>query len=218
MGRLKAPYVLRTGDSSRPDGGPHQDTLAVWVAHVPGLKVIVPAMPADAKGLLVSAIRDDNPVICFESLRLYDFEGEVPDGPYSVPIGQADVKAEGNDVTVACVGLAVHAALAARERWQEKGVSVEVLDLRTLRPLDVEGIRTSVRKTGRLVVCHEGWATYGIGAEVVACVADGPELLLRAPARRVGTVETHLPASPLLASGILPTAERLDAAIAEVRG
>jgi pyruvate dehydrogenase E1 component beta subunit len=217
-GRLKAPYVLRGADASRPDGGPHQDTLAAWFAHVPGLKVIVPSTPADAKGLLVAAIRDDNPVIFLEPQQLYKLEGPVPDGAHVVPIGSADVKAAGDDLTLACVGRAVHEALAAHARWREKGVSIEVLDLRTLRPLDVDGIRASVKKTGKLVVAHEGWASYGIGAEVVACVADGAELLLRAPARRVGAVETHIPASPRLAAAFLPNAARLDTAIAEVVG
>jgi pyruvate/2-oxoglutarate/acetoin dehydrogenase E1 component len=215
-GALKAPFVLRGGDSSRLDGGPHQDTLGAWFAHVPGLKVVIPATPADAKGLLVAAIRDDNPVIVLEPQRLYDVEGTVPDGDGVVPIGVAEVKAGGDDITLSCVGHAVHLALEAHGRWREKGVGVEVLDLRTLRPLDVAAIRRSVGKTGRLIVAHEGWASYGIGAEVVACVSDGPELLLRAPARRVGTLETHIPASPRLAAAFLPDAGRLDGAIAEV--
>lgn len=215
----RAPYVLRGRDGSKPgDGGPHQDSLAAWFAHVPGLKVIMPSTPADAKGLLVSAIRDDNPVIFLEQIPLYSIKGEVPGGECVVPIGKAEVKAVGTDVTVACVGRCVHDALQARTRWADKGVSVEVLDLRTLRPLDVEAIRASVARTGRLVTVHEGWASYGIGAEVVACVADGPQLLLKAPARRVGTLETHIPASPRLAAEVLPNAKRIDEAVAAVMG
>lgn len=215
-GALRVPCVIRGGDASRPDGGPHQNTFASWFAHVPGLKVVVPATPADAKGLLIAAIRDDNPVIVLEPLQLYDVEGPVPDGDHVVPLGVADVKAEGTDVTIAAVGASMPRALAARDRWAARGVSIEVVDLRTLRPLDVATIRASVGKTGRLVVCHEGWATYGIGAEVVACVAEGPELLLRAPARRVGTLETHIPASSLLAQAVLPNAARIDEAVEEV--
>jgi pyruvate/2-oxoglutarate/acetoin dehydrogenase E1 component len=215
----RAPYVLRGRDGSKPeDGGPHQDSLAAWFAHVPGLKVIMPSTPADAKGLLISAIRDDNPVVFLEQIPLYNVTGEVPAGEYTVPIGKAEIRAAGTDVTVACIGRCVHDALQARGRWADKGVSIEVLDLRSLRPLDTEAIRASVARTGRLVTVHEGWASYGIGAEVVACVSDGPRLLLKAPACRVGTMETHIPASPRLAAAVLPNAKRIDDAIAAVMG
>lgn len=214
---LRAPYVLRGRDGSKPeDGGPHQDSLAAWFAHVPGLKVVMPATPADAKGLLAASIRDDNPVIFLEQIPLYNVKGEVPAGEHLVPLGKADVKAAGTDITVACVGRCVHDALQAHRRWAGKGVSVEVLDLRSLRPLDVEAIRNSVARTGRLVTLHEGWAPYGIGAEVVACVSDGPRLLLKSPAQRVATLDTHIPASPRLAAAVLPNASRLDDAIARV--
>lgn len=212
-GAMKAPMVVRGADGSRPDGGPHQDTMSAWFAHVPGLKVIVPATPADAKGLLKSAIRDDAPVVFCESMQLYDIEGPVPVGEHLVPIGKADVKAAGTDVTVVGVGRGVHLALAARERWQQKGVSIEVVDLRTLRPLDRESIQQSVRKTGRLVTVHEGWASYGIGAEVLASIAECGDVALKAPAQRVGTCETRIPASLVLASVILPNDARLDQAI-----
>ena len=215
-GRLDAPMVIRGADASRPDGGPHQDTLAAWFAHVPGLKVVVPATPADAKGLLISAIRDDNPVVFLEPFKLYDTEGPVPDGDYAVPIGKAEVRTEGGDVTLVAVGGCLPDALAAHDRWRKQGISVEVVDPRSLRPLDVATIRKSVGKTGRLVVVHEGWASYGIGSEIVACVSDGPELLLRAPAQRVGTLDTHVPASIVLSKAVLPNAERIDRAVAKV--
>lgn len=215
-GNLHAPFVIRCADASRPDGGPHQDTLAAWFAHIPGIKVVVPATPADAKGLLKSAIRDDNPVIVLEPLQLYDTIGEVPVGDCTVPIGKADIKAAGSDVTVVGVGRGVQLALEARERWEKKGKSLEVLDLRSLRPLDVDAVRSSVAKTGRLVVIHEGWAMYGISAEVLACVAEAPEPLLRAPARRVGTLDTHIPASIELSKAVLPNAQRLDAALLSI--
>ena len=208
-----APYVLRGRDGSKDDGGPHQDSFAAWFAHVPGLKVVMPATPADAKGLLTASIRDDNPVIFLEQIPLYGIKGEVPSGEHVVPLGKADVKKSGTDVTLACIGRCVHDALEAHERWRAQGVSVEVLDLRSLRPLDVDAIRASVKKTGRLAVMHEGWATYGISAEVIASVCDGPELLLRKPAQRVGTLDTHIPASPRLAAAVLPNPDRLDAAI-----
>lgn len=214
-----APFVLRGRDGSKPeDGGPHQDSFAAWFAHVPGLKVVMPATPADAKGLLTAAIRDDNPVIFLEQIPLYGIKGPVPEGEHVVPIGKAAVVRQGTDVTVACVGRCVHDALAAAVRWAAQGVSVEVVDLRSLRPLDVDTIRASVGKTGKLAVFHEGWASYGISAEVIASVCDGPDLLLRAPAQRVGALETHIPASPRLAMACLPNASRLDDAIAKLAG
>lgn len=215
-GALKVPLVIRGADASRPDGGPHQDTFAAWFAHVPGLKVVIPSTPKDAKGLLISAIRDDNPVVFLEPFQLYDTKGPVPVGDYAIPIGEAEVKAEGTDVTVAAVGRCVPLALEARTDWQRQGVAIEVLDLRTLRPLDVEALRRSVRKTGRLIVIHEGWPTYGIGAEVVAAAAEGPGIEWRAPPQRVGTLDTHVPASVILSRGVLPNRERLDAAVRRV--
>jgi pyruvate/2-oxoglutarate/acetoin dehydrogenase E1 component len=212
-GHLNAPLVVRGADASRPDGGPHQDTMASWFAQVPGLKVVVPATPADAKGLLASSIRDDNPVVFLEPFKLYDTEGPVPEGEYTVPIGKAEVRAEGTDLTIVAVGGCLPDAMEARERWLLRGVSIEVVDPRSLRPLDTETIRRSVRKTGKLIVVHEGWTTYGIGAEIIACVCDGTELLLTAPAQRIGTLETHLPASLELTRAVLPSAERIDEAI-----
>lgn len=214
-----APYVLRGRDGSKPeDGGPHQDSFAAWFAHIPGIKVVMPATPADAKGLLKAAIRDDNPVIFLEQIPLYGMKGEVPAGEHVVPLGKADVKRDGKDVTLACVGRCVHDAIAAHERWAARGISIEVLDLRSLRPLDVDAIRSSVKKTGRLAIVHEGWVEYGIGAEVTACVAEGPELLLKKPVQRVGTLDVHIPASPRLAAEVLPNAARIDAAIARLTG
>ena len=217
-GALSAPMVIRGADGSRPDGGPHQDTLAAWFAHIPGLKVVVPSTPADAKGLLASAIRDNNPVVVFEPLQLYDMQGEVPEGKHYVPIGKAEVKAEGTDLTIVGAGIGVHLALAARERWKKEGVSIEVVDLRSLRPLDVPTIAKSVGKTGRLIVVHEGWTTYGISAEVVASVAETEGVVLRAPPIRIGTAETHFPASLVLSKIVLPSGSRVDAAIAKCMG
>jgi pyruvate dehydrogenase E1 component beta subunit len=214
-GKLSAPMVVRGADGSRPDGGPHQDTLAAWFAHIPGLKVVVPSTPADAKGLLASAIRDNNPVVVFEPLQLYDTQGEVPDGKHYVPIGKAEVKGEGTDLTIVGAGTGVRLGLDARERWKKKGVSVEVVDLRSLRPLDVPTIAKSVGKTGRLIVVHEGWTTYGISAEVVASVSETQGVVLRAPPIRIGTEQTHLPASIVLSRIVLPSSDRIDAAIAK---
>ncbi len=215
-GSLRAPMVVRGADASRPDGGPHQDTLAAWFAHIPGLKVVIPATPADAKGLLASAIRDENPVIFLEPFKLYDTEGPVPTGEHTVPIGKAVVRTEGKDMTLVAVGGCLPDAMEAHERWTKQGISIEVVDPRTLRPLDIATIRQSVRKTGKLVVVHEGWASYGISAEIVACVCEGPELLLAAPAQRIGTLETHVPASIILSKAVLPGPERIDRAVTKV--
>lgn len=212
-GKMTAPMVVRGADASRPDGGPHQDTMASWFANVPGLKVVIPATPADAKGLLKSAIRDDGPVVVLEPLRLYGIAGEVPEGEHLVEIGKADIKGAGTDVTVVAVGRSVHLALAARDRWGKRNVSVEVVDLRSLRPLDRDTIRDSVRKTGRLIVVHEGWTSYGIGAEVLASIFEAQDIRLKAPPQRIGTIETHLPASVVLTELVVPNDNRLDLAI-----
>jgi pyruvate dehydrogenase E1 component beta subunit len=216
-GKMKAPMVVRGADASRPDGGPHQDTMAAWFAHIPGLKVVMPATPADGKGLMKTAIRDDAPVVFFEPAQLYDLEGDVPVGEHLVPIGKADIKKQGSDVTIVGAGRGVQLALDACSRWSQKGVSIEVVDLRTLRPLDRPTIIQSVRKTGRLIAIHEGWATYGIGSEILASVAEAG-VSMKAPAQRVGTHETRLPGSLLLSSVVLPNAARLDSALAAVLG
>ena len=212
-GELNVPLVIRGADASRPDGGPHQDTFANWFANVPGLKVVIPSTPRDAKGLMISAIRDDNPVIFMEPIRLYDTVGPVPVGEFTIPIGKAEVRAEGSDVTIATIGGCVALAAEAKEDWDKRGVSIEVLDLRSLRPLDTESIHASVKKTGRLIVVHEGWTHYGIGAEVIATASEMPGINWRATPQRVGTLETHLPASIILSRAVLPNRERLDAAI-----
>lgn len=213
-GRMNVPLVVRGADASRPDGGPHQDTFASWFASVPGLKVVIPSTPRDAKGLLISAIRDDNPVVFMEPLRLYDTTGPVPVGEFTIPIGKAEVRSEGTDLTIAAVGGCVPLATEAKADWEKRGVSIEILDLRSLRPLDTESIHRSVNKTGRLIAVHEGWTHYGIGAEVIAAASEMPGIKWRAVPQRVGTLDTHLPASIVLSRGILPNRERLDAAIA----
>jgi pyruvate/2-oxoglutarate/acetoin dehydrogenase E1 component len=216
QGRLNVPMVVRGADGSRPDGGPHQDTLGAWFAQIPGLKVVVPSTPADAKGLMLSAIRDPDPVIFLEPTRLYRVQGPVPEGDYTVSIGQADIKATGSDVTVVCIGRTVQLALEAAERWERKGTEVEVVDLRSLRPLDMPTIQRSVAKTGRMIVTHEGWASCGIGAEVIARLFEDGTIRLKASPVRVSTADTHVPASPALALACLPNAERIDRAIAHV--
>jgi pyruvate/2-oxoglutarate/acetoin dehydrogenase E1 component len=178
--------------------------LEAWFLHVPGLKVIAPATPADVKGLLKSAIRDDNPVLCVEHKRLYATTGPVPDGDVTVPIGQAVIRREGEDLTLAAYSYYVGIALQAAEALARHGINAEVLDLRTLAPLDTETVLDSVRKTGRLICIEEGTRTGGVGAEVAARVAEGAYEYLDAPIRRIAAPDIPVPFSPVLEEAALP--------------
>src|SRR5690349_14592649 len=170
-GAMKAPLTVRTTlGATRRSAAQHSQSLHAWVAHVPGLKVCLPATPADAKGLLKSAIRDDNPVVVFEDKMGYQLKGEVPDGEHLVPLGVAEVKRAGEDVTMIATSSMVHVALAAAEELEGRGVSVEVVDPRTLAPLDRATLVESARKTGRVVVLDEGHQSYGASAELAAVV------------------------------------------------
>ena len=183
------------------------------VCHIPGLKTIAPATPADAKGLLISAIRDDNPVVFLEHKMLYASKGEVPEGEYLVPIGKADVKREGADVTLVCYSAMVRQCLAAAEDLSKDGISAEVLDLRTLVPLDKEAILESVGKTGRAVIVHEACLTGGFGGEIAAVIADEGFASLKAPIKRVCGPDTPVPFSPALESEFIVNAEKIQAAV-----
>ena len=180
-----------------------------------GLKMILPSTPYDMKGLLKSAIRDDNPVISFESSRLMGLRGEIPDEEYVVPLGKADVKREGRDVTVVALAWMVHEALAAAESLQKEGISIEVIDPRTLVPMDVETIRASVRKTGRLVVADEAGPTASAAAEICALVTEDPATFraLKAPVKRVCALQVPIPYSPQLESYVFPDREKITAGI-----
>jgi pyruvate dehydrogenase E1 component beta subunit len=176
-----------------------------------GLKLILPSTPYDMKGLLKSAIRDNNPVISFESSRLMGLRGDVPEEEYLVPLGKADVKRQGTDITVVALAWMVHEALAAAESLQPEGISVEVIDLRTLIPMDSETIRTSVRKTGRLVVADEAGPTAGAAAEVIALVTEDQETFarLKAPVKRVCALQVPIPYSPTLENHVFPNREKI---------
>jgi 2-oxoisovalerate dehydrogenase E1 component len=180
---------------------------------------MAPSTPYDAKGLLVAAIRDNNPVIFLEAKLLYmGSPGPVPEELYALPIGKADIKREGSDVTVVATMAMVPRALAAAEQLSREGISVEVIDPRTLRPLDEETILTSVRKTGRLVIAHEAWVTGGFGAEVAAIVADKALMDLDAPIKRVGALDVPMPYHDGLERLVIPSTERIMATIREVAG
>jgi len=216
-GQVRLPLVLRTHVGAGLNAGPqHSGSLEAWAVHVPGLKVVMPSTPADAKGLLKAAVRDDNPVIVIENKALYAMKGEVPAGEHLVPIGRAEVKRAGGDVTVVALSRLVHEALKAAELLADEGISVEVLDPRTLSPLDREALLASVGKTGRLVVAHEAWSPCGMGAEIAAVVAEHGFAALRAPIRRVTPPFTPVPFSPPMEKFWLPDADRIAAAVRRV--
>lgn len=204
-GKLSLPLTIRsTLGGRRSAGAQHSQCLEAWFMHVPGLKVALPSNAHDAKGLLKWAVRDPNPTIIFENKLLYNVQGEVPDEPCLVPWGSARVARRGTDVTVVAISDMVDYALKAAETLASEGVSVEVIDPRTLVPLDIETIVESVQKTGRLVVAHEACVTGGVGAELAAQVAYRALDCLYAPIERVGTRDCPIPFSPVLEREVLP--------------
>ena len=218
-GEARVPVTIRTRVGDGPYRG-HPQSYEAWFAHVPGLKVVMPATPADAWGLMTAAIRDDGPVLIFEQMFLYHaIRDDVPDGDHVTPIGVARVAREGRDVTIAATAWMVHRSLEAARALADEGIDVEVLDLRTLAPLDTETLFHSVRKTGRLVVAHEAWKVGGIGAEVAAVVAEGAFDALRAPIARVGAPSVPVPSATALRNMTIPSAEKIaDAVRSVVRG
>jgi pyruvate/2-oxoglutarate/acetoin dehydrogenase E1 component len=214
-GSLKAPLTIRTTlGASRRSGAQHSQSLHAWVAHIPGLKVCLPSTPADAKGLLKSAIRDDNPVVIFEDKMMYAVKGLVPDGDHLIPLGLADVKREGEDVTVIATSSMVQVALSAADELERDGVSVEVVDPRTIAPLDRAALVASARKTGRVIVVDEGHQSYGASAELAAVIAEDAFWYLDAPVVRLGAMDVPIPFSPVLEDQTVPTPERVaDAAL-----
>lgn len=196
----------------------HCQAIYSMFAHVAGLKVILPSSATDAKGLIKSAIRDSNPVCCFEPISLYSTEGEVGDSDYVVPLGVAEVKREGRDVTVVALGAAVRLALQAAEELATQGISVEVVDPRTLVPLDVDSIRRSVRKTGRLVVAEEAQPMCSMASEICAVVTEDDETYraLRSPLRRVNSKPVPIPYSPPLEEFVIISKDRIEHAIRSV--
>ena len=193
-GMYKLPVVIRTACGGGLNAGPqHSQCLEAWFAHVPGLKVVMPATPYDAKGLLKSAIRDDNPVLFIEHKALYASKGEIPEGEYLVPLGKAEVKRAGKDVTVVATSGMVHQALAAAKFLSGEGIDIEVIDVRTISPLDKEAVFASVEKTSRLVIAHEAVKAFGIGAEISAMVCEERIDRLSAPIIRVGAPFVPVP-------------------------
>jgi pyruvate dehydrogenase E1 component beta subunit len=213
-GQLSVPIVIRgPGSAAHQLGAQHSQSLEAWFCHVPGLKVIMPATPHDAKGLLKSAIRDPNPVIFIEAQLLYGTKGEVAEGDYTIPIGQAEVKREGGDVTVVAYSKMLLLALAAAEELAREGIQVEVVDPRSLKPLDLETIVTSVKKTGRLVIVEEGWRFAGLGAQIAESVHARAFDDLDAPIVRVTGEDVPMPYTRPLEDAAIPDRGRVVAAV-----
>jgi pyruvate/2-oxoglutarate/acetoin dehydrogenase E1 component len=207
-GNLRVPLTLRTTmGATRRSGAQHSQSLHAWVAHVPGLKVVMPSTPADAKGLLKTAIRDDNPVVFIEDKMDYAVKGVVPDGEHLVPFGVADVKRSGDDLTIVATSSMVRVALAAAAELEEDGISVEVIDPRTLVPLDVDALVASATKTGRAIVVDEGHRSYGASAEIAAAIGEAAFYSLDAPVRRLAALDVPIPFSPPLEDATVPTPE-----------
>ena len=207
-GEARTPIVVRT-----PSGAGHQLTaqhsqvLEVWFAYVPGMYVVAPSTPADAKGLLKTSIRDDNPILFVENVLLYNEKGEVPEGEHLVPLGKADVKREGEDITLVSYSRMVHVALNAADVLAEHGISAEVIDLRSLRPLDIDTVIASIKKTNHAIVVHEGWKKYGAGAEIAAQIQEKAFDDLDHPVERITGVEVPLPYATSLERAALPSRE-----------
>jgi pyruvate/2-oxoglutarate/acetoin dehydrogenase E1 component len=218
-GKAKASLVIRTqGGAGRSSAAQHAQSLEAWFMHIPGLKLVQPSTPYDAKGLLKTAIRDDNPVMFIEHKLLYPVQGPVPEEDYLIPFGQADIKRGGNDVTVVATSRMVHRALAAAEKLAAEDIDVEVIDPRTLNPLDEDTIVASVRKTQRLVIAYEAYERGGIGAEIAALVANKALDYLDAPIERVASLNTPMPFSPKLENYVVPSEERIIAGIKRALG
>ncbi len=204
-GELSVPLVVRMAYGAGSKWGPqHTQSVESWLTNIPGLTIVMPSTPADAKGLLKTAIRTMNPVVFLEHKMLYGKKGIVPEGEHIVPIGKADIKRSGNDVTIVATGMMVERALAAAQTLEGDGVSAEVIDLRSIQPLDEETILASVEKTGRLVIVHEAPVRGGVGGEVAAVVASKVLGFLDAPIQRVGGPWAPIPFGPVLVDAYLP--------------
>lgn len=205
-GQVSTSMVVRTViGGGRSSAAQHSQSLHAWFMHVPGFKVAIPSTPYDLKGLLKTAVRMDDPVMFFEHKMAYNLQGEVPDGEWLIEFGKADVKRAGTDVTVVATSLMVMRALAAAERLEQEGISVEVVDPRTLVPLDIGTIAASVKKTGRVVIADEGHVTCGVGAEIAAQIAYDCFDYLDAPIERVGTLDVPIPFSPPMENYVVPS-------------
>jgi acetoin:2,6-dichlorophenolindophenol oxidoreductase subunit beta len=205
-GAWKVPMVLRTTlGASRRSAAQHSQSLQAWLSHVPGLKVVLPSTPYDAKGLLKTAIRDDNPVIFFEDKMMFRLKGPVPIEDYTIPLGLADIKREGEDISIVATSSMVQVALGAAKLLEEIGISAEVVDPRTTWPLDEKTLIESAKKTSRAIVLDEGYERYGVTAEIASVIATGAFYDLDAPVKRIGAMHVPIPFSPPLEDATIPT-------------
>jgi pyruvate/2-oxoglutarate/acetoin dehydrogenase E1 component len=205
-GKWKVPMVMRTTmGATRRSAAQHSQSLHAWYCHVPGLKVVLPSTPYDAKGLLKAAIRDENPVVFFEDKMMYKLKGEVPEGDYIVPLGVADIKRVGEDITLVATSSMVQVALGAATLLEEIGISAEVVDPRTMWPLDEKTLVDSAKKTSRAIILDEGYERYGVTAELASVIATGAFYDLDAPVKRMGAMHVPIPFSPPLEDVTVPT-------------
>ncbi|HEY3489317.1 MAG TPA: alpha-ketoacid dehydrogenase subunit beta [Candidatus Deferrimicrobiaceae bacterium] len=217
-GQVKVPLVIRMPAGWGQLGATHSQTFEGWFAHVPGLIVAMPGTPYDAKGMLKSAIRSDNPVVFIEHARLYGMKGEVPDGEYTLPFGVSDVKRTGKDVTIVTWSRMLQVSLAAAETLSKEGIECEVIDLRTLRPLDLAPVYASVEKTHRVLVVEEDWTTLGMGAEIAARIAHDRFDQLDAPVERLGQTEVPVPYAKNLEALMFPDEPRVAETVRKLIG
>ena len=205
-GKWRVPMVMRTTlGATRRSAAQHSQSLHAWFSHVPGLKVVLPSTPYDAKGLLKTAIRDENPVVFFEDKMMYKLKGPVPEGEYTIPLGVAHVKREGDDITLVATSSMVQVALGAAVLLEQAGISAEVIDPRTTWPLDENALIDSAKKTSRVIVLDEGYERYGVTAELAAVIAQGAFYDLDAPVKRMGAMHVPIPFSPPLEDVTVPT-------------
>ncbi|MGZ5648985.1 MAG: alpha-ketoacid dehydrogenase subunit beta [Usitatibacter sp.] len=205
-GKWKVPMVMRaTLGASRRSAAQHSQSLHAWFCHIPGLKVVLPSTPYDAKGLMKTAIRDDNPVVFFEDKMMYKMKGPVPPEDYTIAFGVADIKRAGTDITIVATSSMVQVALGAAKLLEEAGISAEVIDPRTVWPLDEKTLVDSVKKTSRAIVVDEGYERYGVTAEIASVIAQGAFFNLEAPVKRMGAMHVPIPFSPPLEDATVPT-------------
>jgi len=216
-GKWKVPMVLRTTlGATRRSAAQHSQSLHAWFSHIPGLKVVLPSTPYDAKGLLKTAIRDDNPVIFFEDKMMYKLKGPVPAEEYTIPLGVADVKRAGSDITLVATSSMVQVALGAAVLLEQAGINAEVVDPRTTWPLDEKTLVDSVKKTSRAIVLDEGYERYGVTAEIASVIAEGAFYDLDAPVKRMGAMHVPIPFSPPLEDVTVPTEQSVFEAAREL--
>jgi pyruvate/2-oxoglutarate/acetoin dehydrogenase E1 component len=218
-GKWKVPMVFRlTMGATRRSAAQHSQSLHAWLSHVPGLKVVMPSTPYDAKGLLKTAIRDENPVVFFEDKMMYKLKGPVPEEEYMIPLGVADVKREGEDITIVATSSMVQVALGAAALLEKIGVSAEVIDPRTTWPLDEKTLIESAKKTSRAMVVDEGYGRYGVTGEIASVIAEGAFYNLEAPVKRMGAMHVPIPFSPPLEDVTVPTEQTVFQAVRALCG